>query len=107
MKVVIATHQRIYIADKNLNIVQNFSLLQQQKRLIVRSLTVVAGLTVLFSTDHHLYYLTQDKGTNQVSPSGAIMSFKRTDPRSKEQVVGALGDRVVLVSRETAVSPSA
>lgn len=29
------------------------------------------------------------------------MSFKRTDTRNREQVVGALGDRVILVNRET------
>jgi len=101
VRAVILTHQRIYIADKNFVIVQNFSLLQQQKRLIVRSLTVVAGATILFSTDHHLYYLTQEKGTQQVQAAGIVMSFQRTDSKNREQVVGALGDRVVLVSRET------
>lgn len=101
VRVVILTQQRIYIADKNFVIVQNFGLLQQQRRLIVRSLTVVAGVTVLFSTDHHLYYLTQEKGSQRVQPSGVVMSFQRTDPKNREQVVGALGDRVVLVSRET------
>lgn len=95
------TYQRIYVADKNFVIAQNFGLLQQQRRLIVRSLTVIAGVTILFSTDHHLYYLTQEKGNQQVQASGIVMSFQRTDPKNREQVVGALGDRVVLVSRET------
>jgi hypothetical protein len=54
------TNHRIYIVDKSLSIIQNFSLLQQQTHLIVRSLSVIAQ-TILFSTDHHLHYLTQDK----------------------------------------------
>lgn len=58
-------------------------------------------MTILFSTDHHLYYLTQEKASQQVQSSGVIMSFKRTDTRNREQVVGALGDRVILVNRET------
>ena len=105
-KAVIVTTQRIYIVDKTLGIIQNFSLLHQQNRLIVRSLLVVAGHTILFSTDHHLYYLTQEKGT---SSSGAVRdsvpafsiilsfnSLSNAKSIQRRQIVGALSDRVLL-----------
>jgi hypothetical protein len=75
------TNHRIYIVDKSLSIIQNFSLLQQQTHLIVRSLSVIAQ-TILFSTDHHLHYLTQDK---QGIASGIIFSF---NANSKKQNSG-------------------
>ena len=55
-KAVIVSNQRIYIVDKNLSIIQNY-----QHRLIVKSISILAH-TILFSTDNHLYYLTQEKG---------------------------------------------
>lgn len=65
----------------------------------MRSLTAVAGNTIFFTTSHHLHYLTQEKGADSVAASGLVMSFKRTDPRLREQVVGALSDRMITVSR--------
>ena len=95
-KAVIASNQRIYIVDKNLSVLQNFSLMQHQSRLKLRNLTVV-DQTILFSTDTHLHYLTQEKGSNSesgsISPSGIVMSFR---PFEIGSLVGALSDRILI-----------
>lgn len=78
-KAVIATNQRICIVDRNLGILQNYSLVQQHTRLVIRNLALAGESTVLFATDNHLHYLTQERAnsseTECVSPSGIIMSF--------------------------------
>ena len=61
----------------------------------MRSISIIAH-TILFSTDNHLYYLTQEKGQTSdtipeaVLPCNAILSF------DKQLIVGALSDRVLL-----------
>ena len=97
-KAVIASNHRIYIVDKSLSIIQNFSLLQQKTYLIVRSLSVVAQ-TILFSTDHHLHYLTQEK---YGVASGIVLSFNSNSKQqsSGRSIVGALSDRVMIAVKE-------
>ena len=87
----------MYIVDKNLSIIQNFPL---TNRLIIRSISVVAH-TVLFCTDHHLYYLTQEKGTyssNENSTvSEAVLPYGNIISLAKQRtIVGALSDRILL-----------
>ena len=68
MKGVMATNQRICIVDSCLSGLVSLNL---ENNIFVTSL-MWFGQTVLYSTERHLMYLTQDKSENG---SGIVMSF--------------------------------
>jgi len=79
----------------------------------VKAVSILANKTILFSTDTHLHYLTQEKPVSgaltsdsefskdqllqgAVHSSGIVMSLVRREGRSVE-VAGALTERTIFV----------
>ena len=88
MRGVIGTNQRLCIVDSNLGILSH---LQIEANTFITSLMWI-GSTVLFSTERHLMYMTQDK---HGSCHGMVFSFNNPVNSKHSVIVNAFSDRII------------